>query len=195
MSAPLFDLLQAYSALKHPRLLSFPSQLAFHQVHRFVLSSILLNPHLSQFPPSHTYQLSFWKWVIEHLELLLGDEACAINSFTFTNTNLSFSLTQEDAEIDQRLYDRLISLVATSKPVYVHQVLRVAERFPRFIMIGLTTPLCHPHHLSSPIIGERLLCQPILSHRWNAILSLCSSPELLLKVVPLDCGRGVPVLS
>ncbi|KAH9982779.1 hypothetical protein BGW80DRAFT_1161662 [Lactifluus volemus] len=108
-------LLQGYSALRHPRLLSFPSQLGFLQVHHFVLSSILLNPHLSQFPPSHTYQLSFWKWIIEHLELLLGDEARAIKSFTFTN--LSVSLTQEDAEIDQRLYDRLISLVATSKPV------------------------------------------------------------------------------
>jgi hypothetical protein len=118
MSSPLFGLLQGYSALRHPRLLSFPSQLDFHQVHHFVLSSILLNSHLSQFPPSHTYQLSFWKWIIEHLELLLGDEARAIKSFTFTN--LSVSLTQEDAEIDQRLYDRLISLVATSKPVYVH---------------------------------------------------------------------------
>jgi len=46
-------------------------------VHDFVLSYILLNPRLSQYPPSHTYQLSFWKWVIEHLEILLGDEAGA----------------------------------------------------------------------------------------------------------------------
>ncbi|KAH8997412.1 hypothetical protein EDB92DRAFT_2101464, partial [Lactarius akahatsu] len=92
----LFNLLQAYSALKHPRLLSFPSHLSFPQVHHFVLSSILLNPHLLQYPPAHTYQLSFWKWVIERLEILLGDE--------------------EDDEIDQRLYDRLLSLVAISKP-------------------------------------------------------------------------------
>ncbi|KAH9081768.1 hypothetical protein EDB83DRAFT_2334711 [Lactarius deliciosus] len=80
----LFNLLQAYSALKHPRLLSFPSHLSFPQVHHFVLSSILLNPHLLQYPPANTYQLSFWKW--------------------------------EDDEIDQRLYDRLLSLVAISKP-------------------------------------------------------------------------------
>jgi hypothetical protein len=71
----LFSLLQAYSALKHPRFLSFPTHLAFLQVHDFLLSSILLNPHLLQYPPSHTYQLSFWKWAIEHLEKLLGDEA------------------------------------------------------------------------------------------------------------------------
>jgi hypothetical protein len=78
----LFELVRAYSALKHPRLISFPSHLPFLQLHDFVLSSILLNPHLSQYPPSHTYQLSFWKWVIEHLEILLGDEAGALLSFT-----------------------------------------------------------------------------------------------------------------
>jgi hypothetical protein len=78
----LFDLVQAYSALKHPRLLSFPSRLPFPQVHDFVLSYILFNPHLSQYPPSYTYQLSFWKWVIEQLEILLGDEAGALLPFT-----------------------------------------------------------------------------------------------------------------
>lgn len=77
----LFSLLQAYSALKHPRLLSFPSYLSFLQVHHFILSSILLDPHLQQYSPSHTYQLSFWKWVIEHLETLLGDEAGKLHRF------------------------------------------------------------------------------------------------------------------
>lgn len=71
----LFSILQAYSALKHPRFLSFPSHLPFLQVHDFLLSSLLLNKRLLQYPPSHTYQLSFWKWAIEHLEILLGDEA------------------------------------------------------------------------------------------------------------------------
>ncbi len=71
----LSSLLQAYSALKHPRFLSFPSHLPFLQIHDFLLSSVLLNPHLLQYPPSHTYQLSFWKWAIEHLDSLLGDEA------------------------------------------------------------------------------------------------------------------------
>jgi hypothetical protein len=82
----LFSLLQAYSALKHPRTLSFPSHLSFHQVHHFILSSILFNPHLLQYPPSHTYQFSFWKWVIKHLEALLGDEAGELHTFAkFTN--------------------------------------------------------------------------------------------------------------
>ncbi|KAI9454826.1 hypothetical protein F5148DRAFT_1378176 [Russula earlei] len=94
----LFSLLQAYSALKHPRLISIPSHLPFLQLHDFLLSEILLNPHLLQYPPSNTYQLSFWKWVIDRLEILLGDQA------------------GEDAEIDQRMYDRLVSLVAISKP-------------------------------------------------------------------------------
>lgn len=73
--AALFSLLQAYSALKHPRFLSFPSHLSFLQVHDFVLTCILLDPHMLQYPPSHTYQFSFWKWAIEQLENLLGDEA------------------------------------------------------------------------------------------------------------------------
>ncbi|KAI0308108.1 hypothetical protein B0F90DRAFT_1680221 [Multifurca ochricompacta] len=110
MDPTLFSLLQAYSSLKHPRLLSFPSHLPFSQVHDFLLSSVLLNPHLLQYPPSHTYQLFFWKWVIEHLEPLLENE--------------------EDAEIDQRVYDQLISLVAMSKPV-AHDV--VSPPTPSFV--------------------------------------------------------------
>ena len=78
----LFGLVRAYSALKHPRSTLFPSHLPFLQVHDFVLSYILLNPHLLQYPPSVTYQLSFWKWVIEHLEILLGDEAWVLLPFT-----------------------------------------------------------------------------------------------------------------
>ncbi|KAI0001730.1 putative methyltransferase-domain-containing protein [Russula vinacea] len=62
--AALFSLLQAYSALKHPRFLSFPSHLSFLQVHDFVLL--------------------------------------------------------EDAEIDQLMYDRLVSLVATSNRRMAH---------------------------------------------------------------------------
>jgi hypothetical protein len=41
---------------------------------------------------------------------------------SFTFANLSITLVQEDAEIDKRLYDRLLSLLAMSKPAYVHQV-------------------------------------------------------------------------
>ncbi|KAI0304591.1 putative methyltransferase-domain-containing protein [Russula brevipes] len=119
----LFDLLRAYSALKHPRSLSLPSHLPFLQIHDFVLSRILLSPHLLQYPPSHTYQLSFWKWVVEHLEIILGDE--------------------EDAEIDQRMYDQLVSLVAISKPA-THNT--VTPPPPSFVthywkpQSGLSTP-------------------------------------------------------
>ncbi|KAF8482058.1 putative methyltransferase-domain-containing protein [Russula ochroleuca] len=91
----LFNLLQAYSALKHPRFLSFPSHLPFLQVHDFVLSCILLDPHLLQYPPSHAYQLSFWKWAIEHLEKLLGDEACT--SLPFISVTISKPATHDAA--------------------------------------------------------------------------------------------------
>jgi hypothetical protein len=190
----LFSLLQAYSALKHPRFLSFPSHLPFLQVHDFVLSCILLNPHLLQYPPSHTYQLSFWKWAIEHLENLLGDEAGVPLPFT---SDLPIKSAQEDAEIDQLVYDRLVSLVAIGKPAYVPRVCELPIIF-RTIFIGLTMPLHHHPRLSSLITGNRLLnlvrpCQPTLSPRRNTILSLYSSPALLSRVVPLDCGHGVPV--
>ncbi|KAI0068060.1 hypothetical protein BV25DRAFT_1875200 [Artomyces pyxidatus] len=101
VSSELFDLLRGYSALFPPRVLRFPSNASFAEVHDFLLHSILLNPHLERYPPSSVYQSSFWKCAIEHLEGMLGEEA--------------------SDELDERIYERKISLVSTSCPVPLSQ--------------------------------------------------------------------------
>ncbi|KAI9444909.1 hypothetical protein H4582DRAFT_2108691 [Lactarius indigo] len=186
----LFNLLQAYSALKHPRLLSFPSHLSFPQVHHFVLSSILLNPHLLQYPPAHTYQLSFWKWVIENLEILLGDE---------------------DAEIDQRLYDRLLSLVAMSKPAYVpHMVYgTILPPLPSFVthywkavpQSGPPIPTHAIEHRSVTLFESRTTIESGTTglRTWGASFVLAQvlirSPTLLANKSVLELGSGTGFLG
>ncbi|KAH9065850.1 hypothetical protein EDB87DRAFT_1672481 [Lactarius vividus] len=170
----LFSLLQAYSALKHPRLLSFPSHLSFPQVHHFVLSSILLNPHLLRYPPAHTYQLSFWKW---------------------------------DDEIDQRLYDRLLSLVA-SKPAVHDAILPPPPSFITHYWKAVPQsgpPL--PTHAISPIEHRSvtlLESRTMIENGTTGLRTWCASfvlaqvlirnPTLLANksVLELGSGAGLP---
>lgn len=64
----LFALKRAYAALRPPAQITFPGYLGFSTIHEFLLQSILLDPHLQQYPPSRQYQTVFWKWAIAHLE-------------------------------------------------------------------------------------------------------------------------------
>ncbi|KAI9460476.1 hypothetical protein BJY52DRAFT_1168427, partial [Lactarius psammicola] len=188
-NAALFSVLQAYSALKHPRLLSFPSHLSFLQVHHFILSSILLDPHLLRYPPSHTYQLSFWKWVIEHLETLLRDE--------------------EDAEIDQRLYDRLLSLVAMSKsavhgailpppPTFVTHYWKADPQSGQPIPTRAISPI---EHHSVTLFESRTTIEGGTTglRTWGASFVLAQllirNPTLLAKQSVLELGSGTGFLG
>ena len=68
---PLLSLiLFRYAALVPVKNLSFPSNIAFNVAHEFFLRKILLNHHLKQYPPSESYQQSFWKWALAQLESL-----------------------------------------------------------------------------------------------------------------------------
>jgi hypothetical protein len=70
-SEPLLSsILFRYSALVPVKNLSFPSNIPFNAVHEFFLRKILLNHHLKQYPPSESYQQSFWKWALVQLESL-----------------------------------------------------------------------------------------------------------------------------
>lgn len=64
----LFALKRAYAALRPPAQIECPGHLRFSAVHEFFLQSILLDPHLQQYPPSRQYQTVFWKWAIAYLE-------------------------------------------------------------------------------------------------------------------------------
>ncbi|KAF8140674.1 putative methyltransferase-domain-containing protein [Boletus edulis] len=88
--APLLSILFCYSALVPVKSLSFPSNIPFNVTHEFFLREMLLNHHLKQYPPSESYQQSFWKWAIIQLE--------------------SFTRSIEDAEVDERIYAHYLSL-------------------------------------------------------------------------------------
>ncbi|KAI0281699.1 hypothetical protein BGY98DRAFT_958524, partial [Russula aff. rugulosa BPL654] len=157
----LFSLLQAYSALSTPG----------SYLHDFLLSSVLLNSHLLQYPPSHTYQLSFWKWAIEHLEKLLGDE--------------------EGAEIDERMYDRLVSLVTISKPV-AHDV--AAPPPPSFV-----THYWEPAPQSGPPSRTTIESGTTGLRTWRASFVLAQfliqNPTILVNKSVLELGSGTGFLG
>lgn len=71
----LSSILSRYSTLAPLKDVSFPSNIPFNVAHEFFLRKILLNHHLKQYPPSESYQQSFWKWALLQLEnLSRGDE-------------------------------------------------------------------------------------------------------------------------
>ena len=66
-------LVQQYARLTPPAHLQSPS-VTFNRVHDVLLNNILLDPHLRTYPPAPEYQLKFWKWAIQKLEALVGDQ-------------------------------------------------------------------------------------------------------------------------
>jgi len=46
----------------------------FNRVHDVLLNKVLLDAHLRAYPPAPEYQLKFWKWAVQKLEALLGDD-------------------------------------------------------------------------------------------------------------------------
>ncbi|KAI0095225.1 putative methyltransferase-domain-containing protein [Irpex rosettiformis] len=104
----LIDILRGYAVLCSPRNLCFPTALAFSDVHDFLLNRLLLNPHLTKYPPSSEYQKIFWKWAILNLEQL--------------------SRTDDD-EIDERLYEHISHLQVTHS---VPQTLGTRPPVPSF---------------------------------------------------------------
>ena len=59
--------------LAHLRL-SSESPGTFNRVHDVLLNNVLLDTHLRAYPPAPEYQLKFWKWAVQKLEVLIGDE-------------------------------------------------------------------------------------------------------------------------
>lgn len=51
---------------------AFPE--AFNHAHDVLLNKIIFDPHLRAYPPAPEYQLKFWKWAIQKLETLVGDQ-------------------------------------------------------------------------------------------------------------------------
>jgi hypothetical protein len=70
------SLVQRYARLTPLAHLQSPSAFpeTFNHVHDVLLNKIILDPHLRAYPPAPEYQLKFWKWAIQKLEALVGDQ-------------------------------------------------------------------------------------------------------------------------
>jgi len=88
----LLCIIGSYGMLLPIRSLAVPSSITFREFHKFLIDSILLSPHFLTYPPSKKYQSIFWKWATEILENLLIDE---------------------DDEIDERIYEKHVSLISS----------------------------------------------------------------------------------
>jgi hypothetical protein len=107
------DLVRAYALLAPLAHLQFPPALpgAFTRVHDALLNEILLDPHLRAYPPATEYQLKFWKWAVQGLEALLGDE---VSLQVLYRAAPHDSAIVQDSEIDVRIYDRLMELIQSA---------------------------------------------------------------------------------
>lgn len=72
----MYNLVPEYARLISPAHIHLPSPSpgAFFHLHNVLLSKILLDPHLRAYPPSPEYKLKFWKWAVQELESLIGDQ-------------------------------------------------------------------------------------------------------------------------
>ena len=107
------NLVRKYARLTPVAHLQLPSASpeTFHRVHGVLLNEILLDPHLCAYPPALEYQFKFWKWAVQGLEALIGDEVSLQIPF---GVPLCDRATVQDAEIDTRIYDRLMGLIQST---------------------------------------------------------------------------------
>ncbi|KAK0481801.1 hypothetical protein IW261DRAFT_1102940 [Armillaria novae-zelandiae] len=85
----LFTVLQEYAAIVPASRMQFPHFISKETFHEFLLQSIILDPHFSKFPPSKQYQKSFWKRVVQYLELDVEIDTRILSILTETSTPTS----------------------------------------------------------------------------------------------------------
>jgi hypothetical protein len=107
------NLVREYAQLTPVAHLQLPSASleSFHRVHDVLLNEILLDPHLCAYPPALEYQFKFWKWAVQGLEALISDEVSLQAPF---RVQLRDRAIVQDAEIDTRIYDRLMGLIQST---------------------------------------------------------------------------------
>ena len=125
--------------------LQSPSAFAggFNTVHDVLLNKILLDAHLLAYPPAPEYQLKFWKWAVQELEALIGDEVSLQVSHRVVSRGQT---TVQDIEIDTRVYENLMELIqsvpssqlltgdlAPPSPSYLTYYLQLCPETPNMI--------------------------------------------------------------
>ncbi|OCH95682.1 hypothetical protein OBBRIDRAFT_871167 [Obba rivulosa] len=173
---PLFDVLRAYAALYPPRLLQFPREFKFHQVHNFLVDSILLNRHFQEYPPSAQYQASFWKWAIDRLE----------------------NYGEEDIELDERLYAHHIALMTEASSGASIGLAPPPESYVTYMWKAgeLANGAVYPGYESATLLESRTMIESGTTgyRTWTASLSLAqyltAYPELVQGKRVLELGSG-----
>ncbi|KII93969.1 hypothetical protein PLICRDRAFT_49966 [Plicaturopsis crispa FD-325 SS-3] len=181
LSEDTFRLLRGYCALVPPRHLTFPSKTPLRDINDFLVDDILCNTHLRAYPPSSLYEHTFWKWAIHNLEGALLK-------------------TDEDVEIDSRIYDHYVSLLPSLSagglpppPCYATHFWKIRDTPDAHGAVNLsnwntTTLLESRTTIENGTTGLRT---------WGAGLVLShyiiSHPEMIIdkNVLELGCGTGV----
>ncbi|SJL06097.1 uncharacterized protein ARMOST_09433 [Armillaria ostoyae] len=104
VDSELFTILQEYAAIVPASRMRFPHCISKDALHDFLLQSIILDPHFNKYSPSKQYQKSFWKWVVQHLELDVEIDTRILSILTEISTPTSL---------------RSISVPAPPSPSYV----------------------------------------------------------------------------
>ncbi|KAK0465492.1 uncharacterized protein EV420DRAFT_1760162 [Desarmillaria tabescens] len=176
----LFTILREYAAIVPVSRIRFPYSSSKDTLHDFLLQSIILNPHFQKYPPSKQYQKSFWKCVVQHLELdvEIDTRILSILTETFTSTSL-----------------RGISVPLPPSPSYVTYYWRLdaplpSNKTPASLECFRTTLLESGSMIESGTTGLRT---------WLASLHLAdyiiSNPEWVRDTRVLELGSGIGFLG
>ncbi|KAK0456140.1 hypothetical protein EV421DRAFT_32759 [Armillaria borealis] len=173
----LFTILQEYAAIIPASRMRFPHCISKDALHDFLLQSIILDPHFNKYFPSKQYQKSFWKWVVQHLELI---DTRILSILTETSTPASL---------------RSISVPAPPSPSYVTYYWRLdatphSNKTPVPLECFRTTLLESGTMIESGTTGFRTWLASL--HLANYIIS---HPDWVRDARVLELGSGIGFLG
>ncbi|KAK0208676.1 hypothetical protein DFS33DRAFT_1380177 [Desarmillaria ectypa] len=193
----LFTVLREYAAIVPVSRMQFPHSISKVTLHNFLLQSIILDPHFQKYSPSKQYQKSFWKWVVQYLDLDVEIDTRILSVLTETSTPISL---------------RGISVPEPPSPSYVTYYWRLDAPLPSNKTLApldcfRTTVLESGTMIESGTTGFRTwlaslhLANYIISHPGSYHLSICNiqtptnSLEWVRDTCVLELGSGIGFLG